>query len=480
MKILINGSKGHMGAYVKQAVERGYEGAEPAGFVDVTDNSLQEFTGPADCIIDFSHRAATKALMDYAVARNMPIVVATTGQTEEDMALILEMGANTIRLAHYQHAQALIRQAAKVIPVFRSGNMALGVTLMCDLVKTAVKAFPDADVEILEIHHTRKVDAPSGTAVMLGNAALEARPDAHLTVGRPAGNAARRPEHRSEAEVPGKRRRLPAENAGAHRHPNQTKIFTTMLQPLIVLLQAGYYAEPAASRYSAASTGMFFLIIAIGIVGYIVQARLQSVFKKYSKVQFPGGLTGAEVAEKMLRDNNIHNVKVTHVGGHLTDHFNPQTMTVNLSDSVYSSSSVAAAAVAAHECGHAVQHAQGYAPLVLRSQLVPVVQFASSAATWVIILGLVILASTQNELLCWIGVGMIAMSAVFSLVTLPVEYNASARALEWLQVSRTMQGAQLAQAKEALSWAARTYLVAALSAIASVLYYVFLILGRRD
>ena len=245
-----------------------------------------------------------------------------------------------------------------------------------------------------------------------------------------------------------------------------------MLQPLIVLLQAGYYAEPAASRYSAASTGMFFLIIAIGIVGYIVQARLQSVFKKYSKVQFPGGLTGAEVAEKMLRDNNIHNVKVTHVGGHLTDHFNPQTMTVNLSDSVYSSSSVAAAAVAAHECGHAVQHARGYAPLALRSQLVPVVQFASSSAMWVILLGLV---------LCWIGVGMIAMSALFSLITLPVEYNASARALEWLQTSRTMEGAQLAQAREALSWAARTYLVAALSAIASVLYYVLLILGgRRD
>lgn len=254
-----------------------------------------------------------------------------------------------------------------------------------------------------------------------------------------------------------------------------------MLQPLIVLLQAGYYAEPAASRYSAASTGMFFLIIAIGIVGYIVQARLQSVFKKYSKVQFPGGLTGAEVAEKMLRDNNIHNVKVTHVGGYLTDHFNPQTMTVNLSDSVYSSSSVAAAAVAAHECGHAVQHARGYAPLALRSQLVPVVQFASSSAMWVILLGLVILTTTQNELLCWIGVGMIAMSALFSLITLPVEYNASARALEWLQTSRTMEGAQLAQAREALSWAARTYLVAALSAIASVLYYVLLILGgRRD
>ena len=251
-----------------------------------------------------------------------------------------------------------------------------------------------------------------------------------------------------------------------------------MTQPLFILLQAGYAGEQA--NYSAATGGMFLLMIVIGIVGYIVQARLQSVFRKYSQVQFPGGLTGAQVAEKMLRDNNIHNVKVTHVKGHLTDHFNPQTMTVNLSDSVYSSTSVAAAAVAAHECGHAVQHARGYAPLVLRSQLVPVVQFASSAATWVILLGLVILASTRNELLCWIGVGLIGMSALFSLVTLPVEYNASARALEWLQASRTMSGVQLTQAREALSWAARTYLVAALSAIASVLYYVFLILGRRD
>ena len=182
----------------------------------------------------------------------------------------------------------------------------------------------------------------------------------------------------------------------------------------------------------------------------------------------------------MLRDNNVHNVKITHVAGSLTDHFNPQTMTVNLSDGVYSSRSVAAAAVACHECGHAVQHARGYAPLTLRSQLVPVVQFSSRAATWIIILGLIILATTQNELLCWIGVGMIAMSAIFSLITLPVEYNASARALEWLQTSHTLQGAQLAQAKEALSWAARTYLVAALSAIASLLYYIFLILGRRN
>jgi len=242
-----------------------------------------------------------------------------------------------------------------------------------------------------------------------------------------------------------------------------------LIHSLFALLQAGYRSGSGLD-FSAAQSGMFLLIIVIGIVGYLVQARLQSVFRKYSRVEFPGGLTGAEVAEKMLRDNNIHNVKVTHVKGHLTDHFNPQTMTVNLSDSVYSSSSVAAAAVAAHECGHAVQHAQGYAPLVLRSQLVPVVQFASTAATWIVLLGLVVLVTTQDE-----G----TMSAVFSLVTLPVEYNASARALEWLKSSRMMPEAQLSQARVALGWAARTYLVAALSAIASVLYYVLLVLGNR-
>lgn len=247
------------------------------------------------------------------------------------------------------------------------------------------------------------------------------------------------------------------------------------------LLQSGYYATQPAARYDAATMGMFLLIIVIGILGYIVQARLQHVFKKYSEVPFPGGLTGAEVAEKMLRENHVHNVKITHVGGMLTDHFNPQTMTVNLSDAVYSSRSVAAAAVACHECGHAIQHAQGYAPLALRSQLVPVVQFSSRMATFVIILGLVILASTQNELLCWIGIGMIGVSALFSIITLPVEYNASQRALAWLQSSRTLEGRQLAQAREALSWAARTYLVAALSAVASLLYYILIILGgRRD
>ncbi len=223
----------------------------------------------------------------------------------------------------------------------------------------------------------------------------------------------------------------------------------------------------------------FLLIIIIAVAGYIVQARLQSVFAKYSKVALPDGMTGAEIAERMLRENNIHNVRVTHVAGHLTDHFNPQTMTVNLSDSVYSGRSVSAAAVACHECGHAVQHAQGYAPLAMRSALVPVVSFSSRAAIWVIMLGLIMTASSSSDIVCWIGIGMIAMSALFSVITLPVEYNASARALEWLERSRTLSGAQLDGAKVALRWAARTYLVAALSAIASVLYYVALVSNRR-
>ena len=228
------------------------------------------------------------------------------------------------------------------------------------------------------------------------------------------------------------------------------------------------------------SGGSILLMGAIAIIGWIVQARLQSVFSKYSQVAMPNGMTGAEMAEKMLRENNVHNVKVIHVAGQLTDHFNPANMTVNLSDSVYSSRSIAAAAVACHECGHAIQHAQGYAPLVMRSALVPVVSFASRAATWVIILGIAIMASTNSTTVAWIGIGMIAMSALFSIITLPVEYNASERALEWLQSSRTLQGVQLSYAKESLRWAARTYLVAALSAIATVIYYISLISRRND
>ena len=213
----------------------------------------------------------------------------------------------------------------------------------------------------------------------------------------------------------------------------------------------------------------FILIIIIAVVGFIVQAKLQSVFKKYSQVMFPGGLTGRDVAEKMLRDNGIYDVRVTCTPGHLTDHYNPATKTVNLSESVYNSNSVAAAAVAAHECGHAVQHAREYAPLKMRSALVPIVQFSSMWSTWVVIAG--ILVMNTFPALFWIGIAMIAMSALFSLITLPVEYNASARAMDWLESTHTLVGDQVGQARIALSWAARTYLVAALSAIATLIYY---------
>ena len=212
------------------------------------------------------------------------------------------------------------------------------------------------------------------------------------------------------------------------------------------------------------------LIIIIGIVGMVVQGRLQSVFRKYSRVMFSGGLTGREVAEKMLRDHGIYDVRVVSTRGHLTDHYNPTTRTVNLSESVYSSNSVAAAAVAAHECGHAVQHSLGYAPLRMRSALVPVIQFTSSVSTWVIILGLVLI--NTSPVVFWVGIAMIAASALFSVVTLPVEYNASDRALQWLERSGTLSPSEMKGATISLRWAARTYLVAALSAIATLLYYI--------
>ena len=220
----------------------------------------------------------------------------------------------------------------------------------------------------------------------------------------------------------------------------------------------------------------FLLIIAIGIVGFIVQAKLQSVFKKYSKVMFSGGLTGRDVAERMLHDNGIYDVKVVSTPGHLTDHYNPATKTVNLSESVYASNSVAAAAVAAHECGHAVQHAKEYAPLKLRSALVPVISFASQWSFLLIIVG-IILINTMPAIF-WAGIALIALSAIFSVITLPVEYNASNRAMQWLEASGTLHGEALQQAGTALRWAARTYLVAALSAIATLLYYIGF--ARRD
>ena len=224
---------------------------------------------------------------------------------------------------------------------------------------------------------------------------------------------------------------------------------------------------------------IWMIMIIVMVLSFLVQQMLQSRFNKYSQVGIPSGMTGAQVAEKMLHDHGIYNVKVTHVKGHLTDHFNPVTMTVNLSDSVYSSRSVAAAAVACHECGHAVQHAVGYGPIKMRSRMVPVVSIASQMSTWVVMLGIFMMFITNDPTMAWIGVSLVAISAIFSLVTLPVEYNASDRALAWLQSSGTLQGNEVEGARESLRWAARTYVVAALSAIATLLYYVFIILSAR-
>lgn len=248
---------------------------------------------------------------------------------------------------------------------------------------------------------------------------------------------------------------------------------------ITTLLFSGYGAEKSSLLANLTTSEAFILIIVIAIVGMIVQARLRSVFNKYSNVGLSNAMTGAEIAAKMLRDHNIHDVKITRTGGMLTDHYNPATKTVNLSDGVFSSRSIAAAAVACHECGHAIQHAEGYAPLRMRSALVPIVNFSSMMAQWVIILGLILLSVSGSTFVCWIGVAMIAMSALFSIITLPVEYNASNRALEWLESSRTLRDDEMDGARISLRWAARTYLVAALSAIASLLYYVTL-LNRRN
>ncbi len=216
------------------------------------------------------------------------------------------------------------------------------------------------------------------------------------------------------------------------------------------------------------SSGLILMII-IGLAGFAVQMRLKSVFKKYSKVSFAGGLTGREIAMKMLNDNGIYDVTVISTPGKLTDHYDPRNKTVNLSETVYDTVSISAAAVAAHECGHAIQHAKAYAPLKMRSVLVPIVQVSSTWAQVVLIIGIFTMSSFPQ--LFVIGIIMLSTVVLFSVITLPVEYDASRRALAWLESSGTVQGAQHSQAKEALSWAASTYLVSALSAIATLIYY---------
>lgn len=211
-------------------------------------------------------------------------------------------------------------------------------------------------------------------------------------------------------------------------------------------------------------------------LSFIVQQMLQSRFSKYSKVPVANGMSGAEVAQKMLHDHGIYDVKVVPARGMLTDHYNPQTKTVALSEGVYASRSVAAAAVAAHECGHAVQHAIGYAPLKMRSALVPVVNFASSIVQWVLLLG-VLMINTFPGLL-WFGIILFASTTLFSFITLPVEVNASSRAVSWLGRSGITDSQTAPMAVGALKWAAYTYVVAALGSLATLLYYIGL--ARRD
>ena len=221
---------------------------------------------------------------------------------------------------------------------------------------------------------------------------------------------------------------------------------------------------------------IYILMIVIMLVSMLVQHMLQSRFSKYSQVGLPNGMTGADVARKMLADHGIYDVKGVPTNGRLTDHFNPQTKTVALSEGVYASRSVAAAAVAAHECGHAVQHAHGYAALRMRSALVPVVSFASNIVQWVLLAGVIFFNAFPA--LLWLGILLFATTTLFSFVTLPVEINASARAISWLTQTGITDSQTRPMAIDALKWAAYTYVVAALGSLATLLYYIGL--ARRD
>lgn len=222
----------------------------------------------------------------------------------------------------------------------------------------------------------------------------------------------------------------------------------------------------------------WILFIGIALISYLAQYNVKSKFKKYSQMPMVGGMTGKDIAEKMLRDNNIFDVKVVSTSGMLTDHYNPATKTVNLSEGVYNSCSVAAAAVAAHECGHAVQHATSYAWLKMRSALVPAVSFASNWMTWILLAGIITIQSYPQIML--FGIGLFACTTLFSFVTLPVEINASNRALAWLSTTGLTTANNDEAAKDALKAAAYTYVVAALSSLATLIYYIMIYMGRRD
>jgi Zn-dependent membrane protease YugP len=224
------------------------------------------------------------------------------------------------------------------------------------------------------------------------------------------------------------------------------------------------------------------LMIVIALVSFIVQWRFKSKFKQYSEIPLSSGLSGKDVAERMLKDNGIYDVRVISVEGQLTDHYNPEDKTVNLSPDVYHSRSIAAAAVAAHECGHAVQHAKAYSWLSFRSSMVPVVNVASTLTQWTLMIGIILLFFTHNPLVLAVGVGALALVTLFSFITLPVEFDASQRALAWLNNNYTIMQTreEHEQAKDALWWAAMTYVVAALSALATLLYYASFLFNRRN
>ena len=226
---------------------------------------------------------------------------------------------------------------------------------------------------------------------------------------------------------------------------------------------------------------LYYVILgAIFLVSWLVSNRLQSKFAHYSQVQLRNGMSGKEIAEKMLHDNGIYDVKVTHVPGQLTDHYNPIDKTVNLSEAVYNQRNAAAAAVAAHECGHAVQHAQAYAWLNLRSKLVPAVNISSNLSNILIIVGFLLGAAAKVGFGYWVavaGVALFAITTLFTLITLPVEYDASNRALAWLKSKNMVTREEYAGAEDSLKWAARTYVVAAVGSLAQLLYWVYRLMG---
>lgn len=223
---------------------------------------------------------------------------------------------------------------------------------------------------------------------------------------------------------------------------------------------------------------IWIIFIGFMILSWIVSLTLKSKFKKYSKILLNNGMSGRDIAEKMLRDNGINDVRVESVQGQLTDHYNPANKTINLSQEVYNGRSISAAAVAAHECGHAVQHAKAYAWLGFRSNLVPVVSFASKYVQWIILIGILVVQRFPALLL--FGICLFALTTIFSFITLPVEVNASKRALAWLSGSGITSYETQDKAQDALKWAAYTYVIAALGSLATLMYYIMIFLGARN